>query len=260
MHHRVWPARALVLALGALLLGAEPAVAQVNVETLRSKLPDEGIGASLSGSMATYVGNAQGLSLGGETLVAARVGRHLGYFNASASYVRFGGEEQVSKSFAHLRHNFRIAAGMFSEAFAQIERDRFRRLASRSLFGLGPRVAVASTESFQLFTGLSLMAEHNRLAEDTRPVRPDWVLRISSYAAAVFAVDGERASVSNTLYFQPKADEWSDTRLLNTLGLQVRFAGHLTVGLSATLRYESPTVSGVKGLDLSVQNSLGVVY
>lgn len=244
-------------------LGATPdAAAQVNVEGLRKALTAPGVHGRLSGSLTTYQGNTVGTELGGVVLVGYREERQLVYFNATANYSRFGGEARVAKTFAHLRYNYSFSPWVAAEAFTQGESDEFRRLRLRTLVGAGPRFTLVDSDHATLFYGVSYMLEHTSLASSVQdtPVRPATVHRMSHYAALRVVLEPDRAALSHTLYYQPRVDDLRDVRLLNVTSLDVTILGRLSASLQATLRWESPVPPGIKEVDLTVKNLLGVTF
>lgn len=248
----------LLAALGATRAG----LGQVNVEVLRKQLTQEGVHGTLGGSITSYNGNTRGTELGGSTLVGYRSGLDLGYLNINANYSNFTGEVQVANAFVHFRYNRKLEEWLAAEAFTQAENDRFRRLRLRSLVGVGARFTVADTERVSLFYGVSYMYEHTELSESVadRPVRPDDVNRLNNYAALLLVLDPGRATLSNTIYFQPRFDDLSDVRLLDILSLDVSVTGRISASLQATLRCESPVPPTLEPVDLMVKNMLGVMF
>jgi hypothetical protein len=254
------------LSLAALLAAAvgapRAADGQVNVEGLRKSLTAPGIHGSLTGSLTTYQGNTMGSELGGTVLVGYREARHLGYLSASSNYSRSGGEPRVANAFAHFRYNYVLSPRLAAEVFTQVESDRFRRLQLRSLLGFGPRFTLAEGKGGALYYGVSYMYVHTNLAQSVadRPVRPADVHRLNNYAALLVVLDPERASLGNTLYFQPRIDDLRDIQLLDVLSLDVSIAGRIAASLQATLRYEAPVPPPIKRVDLVVKNLIGVTF
>src|SRR5690606_741678 len=123
-----------------------PASAQVNVEPLRKELERERLGGRVGASLAGYRGNTEGVVMGALVLVGGHLSRHFGYVNAAGDYSRLGGSTQVAKTFGHVRHNYELLPWLWSEAFAQLESDRFRRIVLRELIGAGSRLAIVKTE------------------------------------------------------------------------------------------------------------------
>jgi len=259
--------RVLALAGVALLLLAAPSLsrparAQVNVEGLRKALIDPGVHGSLSGSLTTYHGNTMGAELGGSGLVGYREDRQLAYLSANSNYSRLGGEPRVANAFAHLRYNYLLGPRVAAEVFTQVESDRFRRLRLRSLVGIGPRFTIVEGEGGALFLGVSYMYVHTTLGASVadRPVRPADVHRLNNYAAILLVLEPGRATLGNTLYFQPRFDDLRDIQLLNVLSLDVTITGHLSASLQSTLRYETPVPEPIKRADLAMKNLIGVAF
>jgi hypothetical protein len=262
LHHRRWALAAAPLALLVPLSLPGLARAQVNVEGLRKALAVPGVHGSLNGSLTTYHGNTMGAELGGTGLVGYREERQLVYMSTSSNYSRMGGEPRVANAFAHLRYNYVFGPRTAAEVFTQVESDRFRRLRLRSLVGIGPRFTIFDGEGGALFYGVSYMYVHTTLASSVadRPVRPADVHRLNNYAALLLVLEPERATFGNTLYFQPRLDDFRDIQLLDVLSLDVTISGRLSVSLQATLRYETPVPAPIKRTDLAVKNLLGVTF
>ena len=252
----------LLWACGVWLLDASSARAQVNVEVLRSELKESGFGAKLDGSLSSFLGNTQGTTMGGNSLIGFATGRHLMYANGSGNYSHLAGETQVSNTFAHVRHNLRLDSWLWGELFAQLESDRFRRIALRELLGAGPRFEIVDSDSIAVYYGMAYMLEHTRLRHGTEPVpgRPDLVHRFSNYASLAASFDGDRLTVSQTVYYQPRFDAFDDYRLLSITGFECEVTGPLTAGINAGFRFEEPTPSSVKRADFTLQNTLGLEY
>ena len=255
----IFPSLRLLVVAALVTRGA---AGQVNVESLRKSLTEEGTHGRLGGSITTHHGNTTGTELGGAALLGHREGRHLAYANANANYANLGGEVRVANAFIHFRYNYSLSERLAAEAFAQSESDRFRRLTLRSLVGVGPRFTIIDGESASLFYGVSYMYEHTSLGSSVadRPVRPADVHRMNNYAALLIVLEPERATLANTIYFQPRFDDFGDIRLLDIFSLDVAIAGRLSASLQATLRYESPVPSPIKRADLVVRNMLGVTF
>lgn len=252
----------LALLLAACLGLKREARAQVNVEGLRKSLTSSGVHGALSGSLTTYHGNTMASELGGTALVGYREARQLVYLSASANYSRSGGEARIANAFAHFRYNYLLGPRVTAEAFTQVESDQFRRLRLRTLVGFGPRFTLADGEGGALFYGVSYMLVHTSLASSVAdtPVRPATVHRVNNYAALLLVLEPGRATLGDTLYFQPRLDDFRDIQLLNVLSLDVSITGKLSATLQATLRYETPVPPPIKRTDFVVKNLLGVTF
>lgn len=235
-------------------------VAQVNVEGLRKQVTKQGLFGKLSGSITSYRGNTLGTELGASAFVAYQRGPNLAYLSANGAYTRLSGTVSVANAFAHLRYNRMLDEWFSVEAFVQGESDRFRQLELRTLLGLGPRFLVLDEEWVSLYYGSSYMYEHNEVSDGVVPVRPANVHRWNNYGTVVIVLDENRASISNTFYYQPRFDDFSDARLLDIFALDVSIVGRISAGLQATVRYENPVPRSIKRTDLTIKNTLGVIF
>jgi Protein of unknown function, DUF481 len=242
------------------LLAATRAAAQVNVEGLRKELSGDGVLGRVNGSLTSYRGNTVGLELGVTGFVAWRSAPHLAFASTAANYSHLGGADQVANAFAHLRYVRALEDWVSAETFVQAENDRFRSLRLRALVGLGLRFALLDQETVGLYYGASYMFEHDTLKATVVPVRPAEVHRFNNYASLVFVLDPKRATLSNTIYVQPRFDDVRDLRLLDDVSFDVTVTGRVSAGVHASLRWESPVRSPVKRADLVVKNTLGVLF
>ena len=233
-----------------------PASAQVNVEPLRKELERERLGGRVGASLAGYRGNTEGVVMGALVLVGGHLGRHFGYVNAAGDYSRLGGSTQVAKTFGHVRHNYELLPWLWSEAFAQLESDRFRRIVLRELIGAGSRLAIVKTEATSSYLGLAYLLEYTRITEAQAPAdRTTLAHRLSGYATVTFE-PSRRVLLSETLYFQPRIVAPSNYHLLSVTALVFSVTDRLASRIDSTLRYESEPPADVGSLDWEIKNSI----
>lgn len=234
--------------------------AQVNVEPIRERLETEGVTFDARLGMLGRRGNTEGLELNAGALLGFSGGRSLGYLSASGNYAEYDGVRQVAKSFAHLRYNYRLLHRVAAEAFAQVETDEFRRLLLRELFGLGPRLTLASSDVIRLYYGTSAMLEFTQ-RDDSVPegFRDTGSLRWNNYVALTVAIQ-ERITLTETAYYQPRFDDFGDFWFLNVLGAHFQVTDVLVSRLDFTLRREAVVPQGVKHADLELSSALELSF
>ena len=252
-----------LVALGAVALGlwARPAAAQVNVEPMRAKLKDNGLGGSVDARFAGRTGNSEGIAAGGEALLGGKSEPHFGFISANGDYSRLDRTTQLSRYFAHARYNYTLATRWWWELFGQVEHDRFRRLTFRKLAGTGPRFAALNNETFSLYLGTAYMLEAETLDVQAGSGDDDSTLahRSSNYVSLLAQPD-ERVTLVSTTYFQPRFDEPSDYRFLSVSSAQFAITKVLSAAITFTLRFDSDPPAGVKRTDAELNNSLGVRF
>jgi hypothetical protein len=240
-----------------------PAVcrAQVDIEPLRAKLPDDGVGGRLDARANGRRGNVDGLTAGGQVLLGARSEPHLGFIGASGDYAEFSDEVKVERYFAHVRYAHTLASWLWGEAFAQLEANRFAALAQRRLLGSGPRFQLLKFEEFRAYFSTAYMLEHERL--DLPASAPDDRETLShrwSNTLAVLLQADERIVLSATLLFQPRFDQLSDHRLLSVTGADFEVTELVTTSIGVAVRYDSEPPTGVKATDYEINNQIGLRF
>ena len=240
----------------AVVLSASMARAQVNVEPLRREVKAQGFSGSVKGSISGTTGNTEGITAGGGLLLGAGGGRHLVFLAGTGNYSRINGTLLVDKSFAHLRYNYQLTDWLWAEAFTQIENDNFRRIQDRELVGTGPRFGLLQDKVVSIFYGTAYMLERTRLnAEIAGTSRSTIAHRFSNYIALAYQA-GERVQLTNTTYYQPRFDEFSDYHLLSVTGLDFKVTTLLHTQIASIVRYESRVPQGVKTTNVEVDNSI----
>lgn len=236
--------------------------AQVNAEAIRSQLSRDTQLATLDASLVTRAGNTEGTTFGGGVLAAIIKRRHLAFARAQADYANAEGATTVSRAFAHVRYNYTLLSELAMEGYAQLQSDRFRRLALREVIGIGPRWEILHKNHIEIFAATSYMLENEVLTASEEPPdrrHEDFYHRSSSYAGINYVID-DKSQLTSVTYFQPRFDRPKDYRLLNESALILGVTKLLAVKVSITLRYDSEPPVAVKPLDLEVKNSLQVRF
>ncbi|MEM7483055.1 MAG: DUF481 domain-containing protein [Acidobacteriota bacterium] len=257
---------------------AGPAAAQVNTERLRLGQSEEGWSGFVALRLAAKEGNTDRLAAGlgfrvqyAEPEPGERsddlpsldpLMKRLVFLVAEGDYAEESGERSEYRSFAHLRWVERRSPKLAHEVFLQNEFNEFQRLDSRYLLGFGERITLLRKPSREVFLGLGLMGEAERL--DVPDVGPDErtseFVRASTYLAAQMKLGSKGATVVNTLYYQPRVDRWDDFRILEELDLRVPLAEHLELSLAIVVQHDSEAPEDVEEWDLSVTNALRVRF
>jgi hypothetical protein len=271
-------AGAAVMAFGPL---AETAArAQVNTETLRKRIKTVGYSIILEESVTGDLGNTQGIAVGSGAGGGWARDPHLVFAYARFDYTKYAGVTSVNKTFAHARYNYEFAPWIWGEAFAQLQSDEFQRLDLRTLFGVGPRVRLfratdntaaedaakikVAKQTFDMYVGTAYMFERDVITAAVGATGPEnqniqiWH-RWSNYLTLQWQLD-PRAIISTTMYVQPAFNKFSNVRLLNESLLTFVLTKLFSVGVTASVRYDSEPPSGVEPTDIEIKNTLAVTF
>jgi hypothetical protein len=68
----------------------------------------------------------------------------------------------------------------------------------------------------------------------------------------------DTVSFINTVYLQPRLDDFGDTRILDDAALAFQITEGLTFSTAFNLRYDSRPPDGIGDLDLSLRNAISL--
>jgi putative salt-induced outer membrane protein YdiY len=255
-------ARSPLLPVVLALVIAPHAQAQINIEKQRS-FDVDGVEVSLNTDVTLLSGNTQTVIVGGGGRLDVRKGKHYSFFLGNARYGESGRKKYQEHLFGHVRYNYDLKPWLVGEVFAQSERDAFTLLQVRLLAGGGFRLRYFSKENklIGLYQGMALMYELEHLdaaKAGNHPARLT-VGRWSNYLNLRLMLS-ENTHLVQTLYVQPRLDDFGDVRLLDEAALAIGFNKHLAFHTSFNLRYDSRPPDDVETLDLALRNGLTVTF
>ncbi len=249
-----------------------PAAAQVNIESSRVE-GRPGLHLATDATLSLVRGNMTLTQLGGTLKAQYTRGAHTPFVQASVAYGERDGEPFLDQSFWHARWTAMWRPRVGSELFAQLQRDSFRSLALRQLYGVGARALLAGAAApgappapFTLAVGLGYMLERETYAVAERAGAPEEVElnhRASSYLSArallrAAAEGAPEVMVTETLYLQPLVTRPGDLRALSDLSVEVKLSDALRLVESLSALYDSAPPPGVSRFDLRSLTSLRV--
>ena len=234
----------------ALVVASAPAPAQIlNVQPLLAREAEEGLSGAVDGSADWRGGNVDLLLLSGSVVGRLLHGPHLVFLMTRAEIGRQGDARFVNRDIEHLRYRYAAGGPWFGEVFVQHDRDEFRRLALRALWGAGPRVE-SSVGAMRVAAGMAYMMELEELQGDEAADAGLSMLnhRVSSYAMVTIRV-AERIRLGHTFYVQPRIDRPADVRLLADTELVLSASAALSMKIALSLAFDSEPPAGVQAVD-----------
>jgi len=261
----------VLLGMGT-LTATSPARAQVDAERIRATARQPGTHLGIDTSVTWTRGNVNYL--------AANMGLNLGYNGGgddglahqallfgTASYAEISDDAYLSRALGHARWTARLGATevarrFASELFAQVQYDAFLKLRFRAVGGGGVRTTFVDTEAVHMYAGTGYMFEREEfqdelLPEDPHP-RTTTNHRWTSYLTLSVALD-ESFTLTNTVYVQPRFDDFPDFRVLETFSLTLKSSTVFAITAGLSMRYDSDPPSVVAGLDTEIFTKLQVL-
>jgi hypothetical protein len=234
----VTPVRVTVVVL-LLALGAVARAQIVNVQPLLGGEERPGFGGALEGALDWRTGNTRLLLVSGSAIARYRYGRQLAFVLLRGDLGVQGGDEFVNKDFEHVRYRFELLPRVHLESFGQHDRDEFRRLAVRWLWGAGPRAVLWASQRVDVAAGVGYMLEYERLQRDTEIDAGQATLahRLSSYVVVGLRL-GAVLRFAETVYAQPRVDAFEDVRVLSETELLLVVSARLGIKIAFALAYD----------------------
>lgn len=245
-----------------LLLWSCSAEAIVNIEGIHLSDPVEGWTTSLSVGVDGSSGNSDQLGASAGGRVQWHRNERTDYLILSYRYGKSGGRTDTNRGFVHLRHMHHLNRRVSLEAFVQGARDEFARLKLRGLAGGGSRLCLLDQAPHsRIFLGLGAMFEYELLrfqsgASDELRTR---LARANIYLSLKHRLTSNISVVSTTFY-QPRVDEWADTRVLEQAALQVDVTSVLAFKVGLDVQYDSRPPQRVDTTDISYTTGLELSF
>ncbi len=236
--------------------GISPAAAQVNAEALRSTIRDNPRFLSVEGALAGRTGNTRTLTFSGGLFGALTHDDHLFFSRLSADYGEAANVTTVARWMVHTRYNFRITELVAFEALAQVQHDRFRRLAIRDLYGAGLRFNIVREKELEVFAGTTYIFEHELLESREGSPGENEVWNRSSNYVGVNTRISPLVDASSVTYFQPRFDRPSDFRIMSETFCSFTITKLLSARVSGSVWVDSDPPPRVRTYDVEIKNSL----
>jgi hypothetical protein len=177
------------------------------------------------------------------------------FLNGSHTFSQSLGETTADSTFAHLRNIREVVKDLKSygeidwETFGQIEKDKFQKLASRTLLGSGLRFK--PYEEYYIFFGVSPMYVKETYLDNTNSEQS---FRGNFYVN--FKRDlTELTSVSYTGYYQPKLGYSNDYDMTHSFLFKNRVTEELSIIFQISHDYDSHPIENVKRYDMEQKTS-----
>jgi putative salt-induced outer membrane protein YdiY len=211
-----------------------------------------GWSAAAKAGFSAKGGNTELLEVSGSAQLQWQNERHrlraLGGYARQTSDAR----EVAEDGMLHLRHNRLIVGSVHSLSFAQVQRNPFQRLRSRTLFGLGGRVDFLQSDRGGLSLGAAHMVEIEELEGGGGRATDQ---RLSTFLAAT-AMLNTTTSLRTTIYAQPLWSEFGDLRAVALLSLSVALTEQLSLELGGQIQHDSRPPDAVEETDWSTSTAL----
>jgi hypothetical protein len=234
----------------------------VNVQPLVAKGEMKpGLALAVEGALDWRTGNVDLLLASGNLIARYRRGPHHLFVLSHAEIGLKSGQEFLSKDLEHLRYRVGVWGPIDLEAYVQHDRDEFRRLALRVVWGAGARVRILMTNTIEAALAAAYLGEYEQIRSDSKPdAGSDRLMHRASLYATVTVRLRPRFSLAETVYAQPRVGLPADIRLLEETELLAQVTTHLSLKVAASMAFDSVPPIGVQPLDTAMRVMLQIVF
>jgi len=235
--------------------------AQVNTERMRIGSDHKGLSGFFDINLRVKSGNVEIFDTGSGLRLGYSGNRFMTFIVSNIQYATKKSKTFINRGFTHIRYNRNFHPRCTFEVFTQYEFNEFIRLLSRTLVGTGARIPLLKRDQFTLFYGSTYMHEweHLNVRAGSGDIAKSSINRWSNYLVTNWQSKHDAAFV-NTVYIQPRFDDFNDIRILNEMALQAKVSSWLSITLTFNLRFDSKPPSGVKKTDIELKNSLRLSF
>ncbi len=258
--------RAVALALSLWLIPDAATANPVNMERIATSADVKGWSASLDFRGSLREGNVvrRDLGFGGavqyRTFFPLRDTTAPAYFrnrwllSSNLAFSTVSGDEITHNGFMHTRYTRMFIPRVGGEVFVQAQYNAFTNLRSRMLSGAGGRVEIVHRNMVRMWGGTGYMAEFETNTVELGEPHPAQTLnhRWTSYLSFQFdGLDGQ-LGFGNTVYVQPRLDDFTDLRIQLGTQLEARVGSVFALGADFDLFYDSRPPRGVRDTDIAL--------
>ncbi len=258
--------RVIAVALSSCLVPRLASANPVNMERIATAQNVRGWSASLDARGSLREGNVvrRDLGFGGgvqyrtfhprvdTTRPAFFRNRWLLSSNLALSTVR--GDSITDNGFMHTRYTRMFIPRVGGEVFVQAQYNAFTNLRSRMLSGGGARFDIVHRNLVRVWGGTGYMAEFetNTVQLDEPHPAQTFDHRWTSYLSLQFDALDEQLGFGNSLYVQPRFDDFTDLRIQLGTQLEARVGSVFALGADLEVFYDSRPPRVVRDTDIAL--------
>lgn len=251
--------RFLTVALAIFSCSPLSLIAITNTEYLHKQGTDDGLDGHIELSLSGKSGNSdvQTNNISGQ--LSYRHGPNQFLTSGSSEYGKSNNVTDTDNNFIHQRYIYHRSQTFAIESFIQYQDDAFQLLDSRKLIGGGVRINLAPTSAYLFNIGLGAYYTEEVYDLDDGITEEEKYTRGNSYINFAKQLTAS-TKFSNTLYWQPRLTDFSDSYAYNSLALSVKINHKLALKITLETRYDSEPVNNLEHVDHTYLTSLAYSF
>ncbi|MFT3702779.1 MAG: DUF481 domain-containing protein [Agriterribacter sp.] len=225
-----------------LLCGAVLKAQIVNIESERIQTDTTGWAGSFGGNFSIAQNVDRVFSAGAFAHIQYKTKKDLYLFLGNYSFLKGAQTSYLDNTFYHLRYNRKLTDVLRLEIFSQLQTNKITKIDTRFLAGIGPRIKLHKTNTFQIYAGVLFMFEYEKEITDPPVYHRD--IRNSTYLTFTYKPLPNFSLVS-TSFYQPRINNFGDFRLLNQESANLSITHKLAATLDWNYLYDRQPAVGV---------------
>ncbi len=178
-------------------------------------------------------------------------------FIANADYAIANVKELSNSALFHFRYNYKVTESVKLEFFSQLQYNEVLDLRLRSLWGVGPRFKVSSSEDIKFYSGVLYMYEYEKTSEIN--ISQFVFHRMSSYLSMSLKLPNKLGELVSVSYYQPRLDMFNDYRISNQTSLSFNLTSKILFSNTLNLVYDSEPPVDINRLNLNFTNGIKII-
>lgn len=179
---------------------------------------------------------------------------HRWFIISDLSLIQSSQGDFENAGYQHVRYNHQKSERLSYEAYAQLQFSKQMRLYPRYVLGGGPRYKIVEGDSVKIFSGVSLLVEHERMLN---PIGVNSNERLSAYLSLLFyQIPG--VTIDLLVMYQPRLIRFSDRRIQTELRFDFPVSAHLQCRFAATVFNDTKPPEGVPSTFTNMRS--GIIY
>ena len=228
----------------------------VNIEDRRGSLADTTGWFGFVGLGGNFVKNTKSiLSISGDIRTEYHRQKARILFLSNYNLIRVNQDRFIDNGFQHFRYNDIFRGKTEFEIFAQAQYNNRVRITFRGLLGGGLRFPLLSVDQKKIFLGIAYMYEYDEIKIIPETISYFRDHRMSSYLS-VFLKWNDSFSISNTTYYQPVLNNFSDVRLSSQTNLKFSISKKLSFITTFNITNDTRVPEGVPASYYSWRNGI----
>lgn len=230
----------------------------VNIESLRKPNDSSKFRGSVKLDFDLDKDVNTAIELTNELRIQYLFGKNKLLFVNDFSFKELNGKKYNNKNLQHLRYNYQFNKKVALESFVQLQQNEVLRINNRTLYGIGTRFSVYTSEKYQFYLGTLIMQEY----ENSKGELKDEIENTTrgDFYISFLLQPTKLISISSSTYYQPKLDFFTDYRIALETSIAFRVFKNLYFTSTFTFQKDAYPIFNIPKEQYKLENGLTYTF